>query len=368
MATVTPWSQANDKFTQNVSGSVSIAAGFMGSDLATSIDLGGTRVLWLFGDTFWATAAGQTRTQCLFIRNTIALQTGSYDLSAATLTFYAGLAPDGTGTTPGSFFAETGPSNWAWVSAGCMIDDKLLLITVDLQPFVGGLGFGVVGWRAYLVDNPAAAPTAWTIIPVPVPSTNTTPILGLQVLDPGDGYVYAYGRGANDDLAMYAVRWPRAKAKAGQLMDPQWWRGTVFGWSNLPQFGDHAQRGPIAVEPGPTATEGSIHQRSDNMWVTIQTPGFGATNLSSATSSSLSGPFGALTSFYTPPESTQLNGSGQILYDVYAGKGHPEQTWAGKATDDILCSYVANADPVGGASVQTDMSIYFPKFVKVSDL
>jgi hypothetical protein len=363
MAVVTPWTEANDKFTQNLSGSTSIAAGYMGSDVATSIDLGGTRILWLLGDTFWATAAGQTRSQCLFLRNAVALQTGSYDLGSATLTFYAGIAPDGTGSTPGSFFPEFGPANAIWPISGCMIDDKLLITCFDVQPANNSFGFGVAGWRAILIDNPSAAPSAWIKTVVEVPSADTEPAFTVSLIDPGDGYVYNYGQGK--DEAMYVMRWPRLDAKAGRLMDPEYWYGSSFGWTrNLPQ--GRTRPRPASVCPAPTAGDGSIHQQSDGDWLIIQMPGFGGTSLSSATSSSLSGPFGTLTSFYTPPESTATGGGGQPIYLVYAGKGHPELSWSGKAIDDIACSYATNG--TGGNSVYTDMNCYWPRFVKVSGL
>jgi hypothetical protein len=360
--TATPWPEAEAKFAQNLSGSTSVAAGFMGSDLASSIDLGGTRVLWLFGDTFWATAAGQTRSQCRFIRNTVALQTGSYDFSAATLTFYAGIEPDGTGSTPGSFFPEIGPADWAWISTGCMLDDKLLLIGANIQPADGIFPFRGAGARVYLVDNPSADPSDWVMSLLPTPFTTDSPIPSAQLIDAGDGYVYGFGRGGDPWEGMYVVRWQRAEAKAGRLMNPEWWRGQVQGWSSQPGYGGRVPQRPAAVVAPLVGAEGSFHKRSDNTWVTIQTPGIGATTLTYATSPALSGPFTNLTTFYTPPE------SGDPLYDVYAGKGHAEQQWAGKGPDDVMCTYVASTKAGGGGDIYTDTSIYFPKVVKATGL
>jgi hypothetical protein len=358
--TATAWPEAEAKFAQNLSGTTSVAAGFMGSDLASSIDLGGSRVLWLFGDTFWATAAGQSRNQCRFIRNCIGLQTGSYDLSAATLTFYAGIEPDGTGTTPGSFFPEIGPADWAWISAGCMIDDKLLLIGSNVQPAAGDFPFRGAGARAYLVDNPADEPADWIMSPIPAPFTTSGPVPGIHVLDGGDGYIYGFGRGGDPWEGMYAVRWQRDEAKAGRLMNPQWWRGDVYGWDNTPQHGPRAARPPVAVLAPLIGAEGSVHQHSDSTWVTIQTPGIGATSLAYATSATLSGPFTTLTTFYTPPE------SGDPLYDIYAGKGHAEQTWSGKSADDVVCTYVVSIKAGGGGDIYNDTNVYFPRVVKVT--
>lgn len=360
--TASPWPEAEAKFAQNMSGTTSVAAGFMGSDLASSIDLGGTRVLWLFGDSFWATAAGQTRQQAKFIRNCIALQTGSYDLSAATLTFYAGIEPDGTGTTPGSFFPEIGPADWAWISTGCMIDDKLLLIGSNVQPATGDFPFRGAGTRAYLVDNPASVPSAWIMSPLSTPFTTSSPLPGIQLLDAGDGYIYGFGRGADAWEGMYTMRWLRDDAKAGRLMNPQWWRGSTLGWSNTPQYGGRINAQPSPVLQPLIGAEGSVHKRSNNAWVTIQSPAIGATDLAYATSTALSGPFGTLTSFYTPPE------SGNPLYDVYAGKGHAEQTWAGKATNDIVCTYAVNIKAGSGGDIYSDPAVYFPHVVKVTGM
>jgi hypothetical protein len=363
MATATPWAAANAKFTANLSGSTSVAAGFMGSDDAQSIDLGGGRVLWQFGDTFWATAAGQTRSQCLFIRNTIAIQTG-YDLSTATMTHYTGIAPDGTGTTPGSFYPEIGPCNWLWPMSGVMIDDKLLVASQNIRPDTNILGFGPAGWYAHIIDNPSATPTSWVMTSVPVPSTDTNPAITLQLIDEGDGYIYGYGRGTN--LYMHVLRWAREDAKAGRLRNPEWWYGQPYGWSShTPHRRTKLQPAPILTSV--TANEGSVHKKSDNTYVTLQTPDFGPSHLKLATSPALEGPFSSFTDFYTPPESTMMNGPTPQFY-VYAGKGHPEQTWSGQGTDDIVMTYATNPYPGGGVDIYTDMTTYWPKVVQVTAL
>lgn len=366
MATATQWPSATAKFTANFNGSVSAAAGFMGSDVASTVDLGSGRVLWIFGDTFWATAAGQSRAQCAFLRNSVAIQTG-YDLSSATMTFYAGVAPDGVGTNVGSFFPEAYPSHYYWANTGILLDDTLLVTTGKIQGGgnTTGLDFVVDGWAAFLISNPSAAPSAWVKTQLQVPTWNDGPYYTVHLTDPGDGYVYVFGRGP--DYNMYGQRWTRANAKVGQLMDPEYWYGPTLGWRKQTNLGrTKIRQTPIITQAAFLgANDGSFHRQSDGTWVHIQTPSFGQTHLAYCTSSSINGPFSNLADFYIPPEATHTT-AGQATYNIYAGKGHPEQTWSGKAADDILCTYVPAAGP--GTDVYTDMTTYYPRVVQVADL
>ena len=49
---------------------------WLGGDGAFSVDLGGERTLWLFGDSFVATSAANERAESKMVRNSIAVQTG----------------------------------------------------------------------------------------------------------------------------------------------------------------------------------------------------------------------------------------------------------------------------------------------------
>ncbi|HEU4418198.1 MAG TPA: hypothetical protein VFT55_04625, partial [Planctomycetota bacterium] len=59
---------------------------WLGGDAAYSVDLGGDRILWLFGDSFVATGDRSDRTASVMVRNTVAVQRGR-DPVRATLAF-----------------------------------------------------------------------------------------------------------------------------------------------------------------------------------------------------------------------------------------------------------------------------------------
>src|SRR5277367_3680573 len=82
---------------------------WLGADGAYTVDLGGDRTLWLYGDTFLAREAGGTRADALFLRNSAAVQTGR-DPSHAVMAFYWGKDDRGD---PQSFVGEDG-DEWFW--------------------------------------------------------------------------------------------------------------------------------------------------------------------------------------------------------------------------------------------------------------
>src|SRR5688572_13773360 len=98
--TATRWTAGENKWKQNLSSPTSASAtslstgnaGVNGTDIAYCIRLSATRFLWLFGDSWWNTAAGQTRLGGRLVSNLVALQVGS-NFSTSTLTFHCGARP-----------------------------------------------------------------------------------------------------------------------------------------------------------------------------------------------------------------------------------------------------------------------------------
>src|SRR5688500_15600562 len=75
---------------------------WLGGDAAYSIDLGGDRSLWLFGDSFIATSEALTRRESTMVRNSVAVMTGRNPLTATMQFAWTDGAP------PSSFFPEDG--------------------------------------------------------------------------------------------------------------------------------------------------------------------------------------------------------------------------------------------------------------------
>jgi hypothetical protein len=107
------WPEANELFHSDPR--------WLGADATFSIDLGQGRVLWMFNDTFVARKPGDDRSHSVFVRNTVAIQSG-YDPSHATIKFHWQTRRG----SPSGMFASEGPV-WMWAGSGIRIGNRLLL-------------------------------------------------------------------------------------------------------------------------------------------------------------------------------------------------------------------------------------------------
>jgi hypothetical protein len=313
-----------------------------GGDAAYSVDLGAGRVLWLFGDSFVATAPGQTRRQCAFTRNTIAIETG-YDPSRASLRFYWRQK----GGKPASFFPERGV-NWLWPMHGVRLGNAILLflsvIGPDRDP--DSLGFRLVGWTAFLISNPDREPTRWKWRELAPHANAWNVMMGASVLRDG-GFLYIYGFDEPRHDA-YLVRLREAAAARGRLSDWEWWCGPSRGW--MPRH--DIEGAPLPVFTGGSTEMSVQYNRGNGRYVEVESVGFGATDLAIRTAARPEGPWTPPAKVYRPAES---DGADPF---VYAGKAHPELVGA-----DIVATYATNGSDERLAS---DMSIYFPRFVRIN--
>ena len=132
---------------------------WLGGDAASSVDLGGDRVLWLFGDSFVATSAACVRGESKLVRNSVALQVGRDPLRAS---MRFGWGVDAASEAPASFFADEG-ERWHWPLGGALVDGVLVVFLAVLRATPGeGLGFATDGWRIALVDDPSAPLESWS--------------------------------------------------------------------------------------------------------------------------------------------------------------------------------------------------------------
>ena len=273
---------------------------WLGADGAYTIDLNDGRVLWLFGDSFIATSAADSRAASTLVRNSIAVMTG-HDPVTATMQFAWT-----DGSPPDSFFAEVG-SSWSWPSDGARVGDGPLLVFLSQQVATPneGLGFAAVGYRAVRVIDPSGAPSAWTIADVPTSPApfDATASVACSTID-GDELVALVVAGDGHDGRL--ARWPLTAIGDGDLSAPEWWDGAE--WSST------AMSPAIAIGGG--ATECSLSQVGD-VWVHVASGGFGATTVAIRTAPELTGPWSDPLDVFTPPESAAPNAF------VYAAKAHP---------------------------------------------
>lgn len=310
---------------------------WLGADAAFSVDLGGDRVLWLFGDSFVADSAGKPRRESRMLRNTIAVQHGR-DPSRARMHFH--WRPG-----PASWLAEQG-EHWFWPQHGIRIPGAALILffsRVRETPGVG-LGFTADGWTAVAVDNPDEEPERWsarTLAPVELPAG----LVLAQGLFLHGEHVYGLALREPGDHAGFALRISALALARGELAALELWT-------------DRWERAKRDLEPGvviaDAAPELSLHfDERLRRFVHVRSLGFGATTLGISTAESLIGPWSAAQSVYVPPESARDNAF------VYAGKAHPELDGA-----DLVATYASNSFDF--AELVADSSLYYPRFVRLT--
>jgi hypothetical protein len=190
---------------------------WLGGDAAFSVDLGAGRVLWLFGDSFVARKAPTSREASIMVRNSVAIQTG-YDPAHATLKFYWRMRRG----QPADFAPPEGKM-WFWPAHGIRLGDRLLLFysRVATEHKKDSLGFRLVGWTAFLIENPDQEPFAWTLRKLDVPDSCGKIIIGASAVQIED-FLYVFGA-SEPEHDVYLVRWPVSGAARGQLLSPEWW-------------------------------------------------------------------------------------------------------------------------------------------------
>ena len=317
---------------------------WVGGDVASSVDLGNGRILWLFGDTWIHPTGRGTREGATMISNSVAIQTGT-NPAESRMDFYWGRTAAGK---PAALFPDRGDER-LWFGNGVRIRDRLVLFFSRTIRVAAGLGFDQVGWTAVMVDNPDAEPSAWRVHPLQTPANPLGILVGFAaILRQGDA-VYALGsQNPVKSHPIYAARWPADKVHRGELMDPEWWAGDRLGW--VPDSAT-APRWPLFEN---AQSELTVHvDAATGGFLAVHTQGFGEADVTMRAAPALTGPWTAPRMIYRPPEYTRPN----VM--VYAGKAHPHLTGA-----DLVLTYATNT--FAGAELVRDTSVYYPRFVRLT--
>ncbi|HEY4235042.1 MAG TPA: DUF4185 domain-containing protein [Lacipirellulaceae bacterium] len=316
---------------------------WLGGDDAYSIDLGGGRVVWFFGDSFVAPTVPGDRKGTTMVRNSVGLQTGYDPVNAEFKCYWR--AEDGK---PSSFIANDLP-DYYWPGGGLLHDGKLLVLFMRARDAEGKLSFITTGWGAVLIDNLQETPDHWRVKKLTVPQNDFDVLVGSgSVLVDGD-FVKAFSARSSRDHEIFLVRWPLTDAMAGDLARPQWWAGEERGWidqANLDEL------------PTPVMTPGSTEfvvyfSQEMGVYVQMQFTGFPQSSIGARFAHALTGPWSTLKPFYAPEE-MQAQDPGILLY---AAKPHPEQ-----AADGQAMTYCSNTFKL--ARVLEENNIYFPRFIR----
>ena len=337
---VAQWSEADALF-QNDSQ-------WIGADAAYSVDLGGGRILWLFGDSFIAKDASRSRSNAWFVRNSVAIQTGSSDPSSSSA--HATFSWRTTNGAATSFVPESG-ANWFWPLAGVRLESRLVLFFLEeAQTGSGSFGFQAVGTHVFFVDNPDDDPLAWNLVDGNLPTFSFPIAFGAGVVRDGDA-VYAFGDEEPGDHSVYVARFDEAALDSGDASSPRFFAGGA--WSTTIPTSAPDTIFPSASSLDNPPTEMSVQKLADGTWLATHSIGFGATSIAVRTAPAPEGPWTSPCVVFTPLDSETPN----VI--VYAAKAHPELTGG-----SFIATYATNS--TDSATLVSDMSVYFPRFVRAN--
>ena len=327
------WPEADQLFRHDPS--------WIGGDAAYSVDLGGGRVLWLFGDSFIAKSPARSRADAWFIRNSVAIQSGSADPSAGDIAF--SWREDGGGA---SAFFPGRDGHWFWPLGGVRLGSTLILFLLEEKSVSTGLGFESVGTRVFFVANPDAPPLDWVLTEGTLPSFGFPVAFGAAVVRE-DPYVFVWGDEEPGDHSVYIARYDVTALEAGDASSPLFLTGG--SWA-APSASPPDVIFPSATSTDNPPTELSVESRCDGSWLAVHSTGFGSTDIALRTAPSPPGPWSVPRTIFTPPES---GGAGVL---VYAAKAHPELSGG-----SLVVTYATNAS---FSQVASDTNLYYPRFVR----
>ena len=336
----TGWDAAEELFRRDLT--------WRGADSAYSVDLGGGRVLWLFGDSFISPTGNGSRAGAPFAHNSLAIQHG-YDPTSASIDFHFQRAADGT---IGSFFPSDTPDTQLWVGDGARLGSVLLVFLSRIK-FTGTAAFDFAADipEARLIANPDDDPSLWSITPVSVPTNPWNVFLSEGAVFVENGWLYAFSPVDPGNHDVYVARWPVADAAAGNLGNPEW-MFAPDAWAYQSVMTEPPMR---VFDHGHTEFTVFFDQLS-GQYVQIQATGFPG-DIMMRTAAVLTGPWSPQQVVYHPPES---DCPGII---AYAGKAHPELT-ATALDGRVALTYASNyLDDF--AALVSDLNIYFPRFIRL---
>ncbi|MBI1853299.1 MAG: DUF4185 domain-containing protein [Planctomycetes bacterium] len=331
----TPWPAADRLFHQDPR--------WLGADSAYSVALGSRRTLWLFGDTFVATAPGGARSGSRMIRNSIGVQIGD-DPSKSAMTFYW----RGEGGEPRSFFEAGASDEWLWPGHGVEMGGALVLFFLRMRPSgrEGMWNFESVGNTAFLVENPHEQPPAWRVRRLAIPDNAFGVSLSGGALVDGP-YLHVYGV-SEPDHRVCVARWPLVDAERGDLSGAAWWCGSSRGWVSQRSI-DGA---PEPILRG-SQTEFTVHRdRERGLFVMTHTEGFGAAVIEQCFANRPEGPWSESVVVYRPEETAVKD----VM--IYAAKAHPQLRGA-----DLVLTYATNSFDFG--AMVSSPTLYYPRFVRL---
>ena len=320
-----------------------------GADGSPSVPLSKSKTLWLFGDTWIADPGDRGREGGRIIRNSLALQEISTERPGAIDLFWR---QDEEGPRA-PFLPAEGPG-WLWPLSGARIGDFLYLFFGQFVRNDTELGFESRASWLLRVSNPDDPPGTWDVRPFRVPFFEHTPdgdlAFGAACLS-HRGFLYTYGiredwtRGV-EGRSLLVARAPHASLEksdfsAWRFLSEDGWTGDVS--RAKPLFDGAATEMSVSYLPGLRrflAVYSYCGLSEEILGRLARRP---------------EGPWGRPMTLYRCPEVSWSEDN-----FCYAGKAHPELAEAG---NEVIITYAANAWRL--ENLQRDLSLYWPRFVRV---
>lgn len=386
---------------------IGASTGWLGADCARTVPFGDGRMLWIFADTFWR-GTGQTGTPTnrlgyQFHNSSLGLQSGP-DLATANVSFHKG--PGGA-----TWFPVSG-THYCWPIDGMFIDNDLYVFGMRILSS-NPMG-DEWGWTVHRISNAKnLAITSWPQATLLYQSGDTGCRPIFSPYDGGDGYIYAYGiarRAIGSNPAGWRWgRWLKSNLTGTNQAAFEWWDGTWFSTG---------EANSKCIAENQFVSEGSVHRRPiDGRWIITEGVSYGKQDMQMRLTQDIENTYGTYIShgpvgFRPPPPALQpgdyassggfageimsvnadgsrvmrywidgsygvaslasltaLNGSERYIYrnpridpvpeyGNYACKAHPLL----QNTGGLIATY---ADNSSGAALEQDLSVYWPKFVRV---
>ena len=380
--------------------------GYAGSDGGSTIDLspaGYSGALWLFDDSFWARSAdsGADRTTLELIDNCVAVQNGYNMASSGALNFYIynqpGQDPQGHGlfhpTNPNiTFFNSYDSSSRFWPQGGICINATNVQIVFYATVNSKFGGFPTVLQVTNIMNGSSVRnPKDWIMQEISLEFSGQYSDFpgasGGSPLDVGDNYYYwllgaqsyRVKRFLKSDIANIdwdkpqeylgkSIGWdsnesvngsdvfPRSKA-AGQIM---------FGPKGLAYYDSNSATYKMLYNYKITS---GLYKHADNtryVLSTLDNNYIGAASGMYTTTTAVENGWNETPTknmFYcTQYSDASTFGSGGNLLDGsvigwYDVNAHPEQTWTGRTSGDML--FTIDSNTIGGYSTRDDASTYW---------
>jgi hypothetical protein len=327
------------------------AEGYLGADCAMSIDLGGGRVAWLFGDTLLGTIRDGRRHPDGMPRNSVAIQrTGEPPR------FVGKFHLTGTEGKPDSFWRlpDIHPDEWFWPVTGCLMDGMLVVLGVSVVKGPGpceALQFRVRRGWIIRVPNPQDEPPQWRIEASPVGDPEGRVFLGMaHHLDGPWLHLFGFRRPADRNwkgLGVILARVPAAlMVKGDPLLAAEYW-GADGRWSANPDA--------AAVMFKPAVTEGGIHYDAPRRRFVATTYDSRNRDFLVTTAPAITGPWSEPVVVWQPSEHEPIDD-----FLSYTFRIHPHLS---ADPDMLVLTYVVNAKEWEGLVSRPDT--YYPRFVRL---